>query len=473
MRPFFSYLGVDRPALSDKNQTITYNQLIKMSLEKKVWLNKIGYGKHHRICVQGPNCIETYIYLIAATIEGCGTTLPMYATDYEESARISASNANLIIRLDETGQYIKHEHRHFEPTTTQDKEYMCYYSSGTTDPYGFTKCYSAPYELDENSWGCSQDSKNLYRAQGNPDYLNPAENRTIVHMWPHIAWGQELVFNTLSVGGWCYLLDLPEEYDYACEVIKPTWITGFPLALQKIMDSNKGIYKLNTVEFGGGFASKQFLKQMDDFFSPKQYIQVYGDGAIGDYIANYCNSGEDNSHIGKPCDWFVRTNGELKISDRGTLLVKGINTPNHDWFDTGDIIDIEPNGIMHYKGRADETFINRGGGKIYPYEIAELLKANSNIIDLYMYPMQHEKYTQLPGIVYYGNMSAAELDVYTKEKLSEWQLPVKITRLIKPVQELWNETGIQKITILKMEDQLQKNTHWKLEEFDPEYPYDK
>lgn len=473
MRPFYHYPRTDRPALSDDTQTITYNQLIELSLEKKDWLNKQGYGKKHRICVQGPNCIETYIYLIAATIEGCGTTLPMHSTTFEESVRLKANNANVVIRLDDTGQFKKLDHVHFEPSIVQNKEYMCYYSSGTTDPYGFTKCYSTPYELDEINWGCGQDSKNLYRAQGNSDYLNPTENRMIAHMYPHIAWGQEVVLNTLSVGGWCYLLKNSNDYDRACDIIKPTWINGFPLALQKIMDNNSGRHKLNTVEFGGSFASKHFLKQMDDFFSPNRYIQVYGDGAIGDYIANYCKSGDDNSHIGKPCDWFVNSGGEVKIGDRGTLVVKGINTPNNDWFDTGDIIEFDVNGHMHYKGRADETFINRGGGKIYPYEISEELKKHPGIIDLYMYPIQNDKYTQLPAIVYYGNITVPELDTYVKEKLAAWQRPVKITRLVKPVQELWNDTGIQKITILKIDDQLQKNTQWKLEEVVPEYPYDK
>lgn len=473
MRPFYNYPGVDRPALSDKKQTITYNQLIEMCLEKQKWLNGLGYGPSHRICVQGPNCIQTYLYLIAATIEGCGTTLSMSATALEESARIKANNANVIVRLDKSGNLKSVEHRHYEPSITQDKEYMCYYSSGTTDPYGFTKCYSTPYALDDNNWGCGQDSKNQYRARGNPDYMIPENNRMIAHMGPHIAWGQEVVFNTLSVGGWCYLLDDPADYDHACELVKPTWINGFPLALQKLMDNNKGTHKLNTVEFGGGFASEQFLKQMDEFFKPNQYIQVYGDGAIGDYIANYCLSEEDNTHIGKPCDWFIKSGGQVKLSDRGTLLVKGINTPGDGWYDTGDIIDIDSNGNMHYRGRADETFINRGGGKIYPYEIAEALKTNTAINDVYMYPISNEKYTQLPGIVYYGDISAAEFNDYIKTKLAKWQLPIRITRLIKPMQELWNDTGIQKITILKMDEQLQKHTDWTFEELEPDYPYSK
>tara|TARA_B110000503_G_C7163182_1_gene420619 strand:+ start:545 stop:1963 length:1419 start_codon:yes stop_codon:yes gene_type:complete len=471
MRPFYTYNRVYRNALSDQNRTITYNELIELVLEKKAWLNEQGYGPNHRICVQGPNCIETYLYIIAATIEGCGTTLPMNATAFEETVRIKANNANCIIRLNKTGELVDVEHRHFAPAIAQEKEYMCYYSSGTTDPYGFTKCYSAPYELDANNWGCGQDGKNLYRAQGNPDYLIPEENRMISHMGPHIAWGQEVVLNTLSVGGWCYLMQEPNEYDRACEVVRPTWINGFPLALQKIMDLNKGRHKLNTVEFGGGSSSPAFLKQMQDFFNPTQYIHVYGDGAIGDYIANYCKAGEDNTHIGKPCDWFINAGGEIRFSDRGTLQVKGLNTPNNDWYDTGDIVELGVDGNMRYKGRAEETFINRGGGKIYPFEVAAVLKEHSLIDEVYVYPIENEKYTQLPGMVYYGDMTAQEFYDYARSILSKWQTPYKVTRLKAPVTELWNDTGIQKITVLKMDAQLNKFPEWKLEEIVPEYPY--
>ena len=473
MRPFYNYPREDRPALSDQSRTITYNELIDLVLEKQAWLNSQGYGAKHRICVQGTNCIETYLYLIAATIEGCGTTLALNATELEESVRLKANNANAIIRLNKRGELVSVQHRHFEPTITQEKEYMCYYSSGTTDPYGFTKCYSTPYELDDNNWGCGQDSKNAYRAQGNPDYLNPIENRMISHMGPHIAWGQEVVLNTLSVGGWCYLMQDPDEYDHACEVMKPTWINGFPLALQKIMDKNTGTHKLNTVEFGGGFASEGFLKQMHEFFTPKQYIHVYGDGAIGDYIANYCLAGEDNTHIGKPCDWFVYSGGEVRFSERGTLQVRGINTFRSDWYDTGDIIELDDLGNMRYKGRAEETFINRGGGKIYPYEVAAALKEHPQIEDVYVYPVEDEKYTQLPAIVYYGDMTATEFYDYARSKLAKWQTPCKVTRLTKPMQDLWNDTGIQKITILKMAAQLSKFPEWTQEAIEPEYPYNK
>lgn len=464
-RPFYNYPAEDRPALSDKNKTITYNQLIDLCLEKKKWLNDLGYGAGHRICIQGPNCIETYLYLITASIEGCGTTLPMNATKLEESSRLKVNNANVIIRLNEKGKLKSVKHRHYEPTMTQDKEYMCYYSSGTTDPYGYTKCYSTPYELDENNWGCGQDSKNQYRAQGNPDYLNPKENRTIAHMHPHISWGQEIVFNTLSVGGWCYLIQDSSEYDHACTVIKPTWITGFPLALQKIIDNNKGSHKLKTVEFGGGPSSEKFLKQMDKFFKPQRYIQMYGDGAIGDYIANYCLRGEDNTHIGKPCEWFVNTGGEIKISERGTLLVKGINTPGDDWFDTNDIIEIDDNGNMHYKGRAEEIFINRGGGKLYPYEIADYISQHPNVNDCYIYPIADKTLGQIPGCVYSGDITPEDFNEYVKTKLATWQIPVKYTRVKETMTTLVrNQYNLSKISILRLEKDLKKNKDWIVDE---------
>jgi hypothetical protein len=41
------------------------------------------------------------------------------------------------------------------------------------------------------------------------------------------------------------------------------------------------------------------------------------------------------------------------------------------------------------------------------------------------------------------------------------------------MQDLWNDTGIQKITILKMAAQLSRFPEWTQEAIEPEYPYNK
>jgi acyl-CoA synthetase (AMP-forming)/AMP-acid ligase II len=464
MRPFYMLQPSDRPALSDKRRTVTYNEFIQEVTEKKAWLNSLGYGPGHRICVQGPNAIETYVMLVAASMDACGTTLPMNASELEEKARIEANNANCIIRFTKDAEYIGIEHRHFEKTMAQPKEYMCYYSSGTTNPYGFTKCFSSPYELDEDNWGCSNDLTNAYRIQGNPDYANPETNRSISVMVPYIAWGQDVVYNTLYMGGWTYLMYEPEEYDYACDLIKPTWICAFPLALQKIMNTNKGHHKLNTVEFGGIVVNEKQMNDIQEFFGPQQYINVYGEGAIGTTFCNFAKAGEDITHIGKQMTWHRLSGGEVRIGDRGTLEIRGLNTPNQTWWDTGDIVEVDENGNYRITGRAEEIFINRGGGKLYPHEVAAYIGQMPGIKDVYVYPIADEAMGQIPGCVYSGDVTPKEFMEYTKTKVAGWQVPVKFTRVKNTMSMLVHDQCSPKISILKLEKMLSDNPDWVVDE---------
>lgn len=466
MRPFYMLPVNDMPALTDKRQTVTYNQFIELVTECKDWMNSLGYGVGHRVCVQGPNCIETYVHLVAASMDACGTTLPMNASVQEESARLAANNANVIIRLDKEGNRVSTEHRHFDKAMTQDKEYMCYYSSGTTDPFGFTKCFSSPYELDENNWGCSLDLSNAYRLQGNPDYANPKTNRLFAVMVPYIAWGQDVVYNTLSMGGHIYLANDPDEYDYACEIMQPTWICAFPLALQKIMNVNEGNHKLNTVEFGGIVVGDDLLQKIDKFFGAKQYINVYGEGAIGTTFCNFTTDVNDLDHIGKQLAWHKLSGGDWRVTGRGTLEIRGLNTPHDTWWDTGDMVKVDADrGNLRIIGRAEEIFINRGGGKMFPHEIAAYISHHPNIDDVYVYPIKDAELGQIPGCVYSGSISPKEFAVYVQSKIASWQMPVKFTRICDTMAMLVHDSCSPKISILKLEDDLCKNPEWIVDEF--------
>lgn len=464
MRPFYMLQPNDKPALSDKRRTVTYREFIDEVTQVKKKLNDMGYGTGHRICVQGPNAIETYVWLVAASMDACGTTLPMNASEQEEHARISANNSNVIVRFNKDAELQNIEHRHFDPTMEQPKEYMCYYSSGTTDPYGYTKCYSCPYELDEDNWGCSLDLSNTYRIQGNPDYANPDTNRLVSVMVPYISWGQDVVFNTLSMGGWTYLCYEPEEYDLACTTIKPTWICAFPLALQKIMNTNKGKHKLNTVEFGGVVVNQKQMDDIQEFFGPNQYINVYGEGAIGTTLCNFAKAGEDITHIGKQVTWHKLSGGEVRIGERGTLEIRGLNTPQQTWWDTGDLAEVDSNGNYSITGRAEEIFINRGGGKLYPYEIADYISQHPDVNDCYIYPIADDDVGQVPGCVYSGNITPHDFRDYVKTKITSWQVPVKFTRVKNTMTMLVHNQCSPKISILKMEADLNKNKEWIVDE---------
>ena len=124
MRPFYLLNRTDSPALSDKHRLLTYAQLLDEVLACKQILEDNGYGVGHRICIQGTNRVETWIWMIAASFDASGTTLPWNASEYTENARLKKNNANVVVRLNKDGTVKELDHKHFDKATTQTKEYL-------------------------------------------------------------------------------------------------------------------------------------------------------------------------------------------------------------------------------------------------------------------------------------------------------------------------------------------------------------
>ena len=470
MRPFYLLPRNNKPALSDEHRLLTYTQFVDEVLACKKILNDNGYGKGHRICIQGINRVETWIWMVAASMDMSGTTLPWNASEYTENARLEKNNANVVVRLNKDGSLKALEHKHYEQSMTQHKEYMCQYSSGTTNKYGIPKCYSGPYELDENNWGGAADFCNAYRLKGNPDFASPDTNRFLNIMQPYIPWSQDVVYNTLMLGGWIHVINDPSEYDSACEFQKPTWIIGFPLSLQKVMNANKGGYKINTVEFTGGIVTTEQQEDWQKFYNPDQYINVYGEGSIGTYMCNFAKKDEDIRHIGKQLDWHILSGGEVRIGNKGTVEVRGLNTPGGvggEWWDSEDLAEITPEGNYNILGRANEVIISRGGANIFPYEIAEFIGRHPKVNDCYLYKIiVDDERGEMPGCVYSGDVSPEHFYNYTKKKIERYQVPLKFTRVKDTMPKLLKEDSGVKVNLFFMEDTLKENSEWIVDEYE-------
>jgi hypothetical protein len=470
MRPFYMLPRNDRPAISDENRLLTYNQFTDEVLACKKILNDHGYTKDHRLAIQGINRVETWVWMVAASFDGSGTTLPWKASEYTENARLKKNNANAVVRLNKDGTLKCIDHIHFEKSTTQEKEYMCQYSSGTTNKYGIPKCYSGVYELDESNWGGDGRQAISYRLKGNPDFADPETNRFLNIMQPYIPWSQDLTYHTLIMGGWIHVINDPSEYDEACEFQKPTWVIGFPLSLQKVIDANKGTHKVNTVEFTGGIVTTKQQEDWQEFFDPDQYMNVYGEGSVGTYCVNFAKKGEDIRHVGKPLDWFKHSGGEMRIGEKGTVEVRGLNTPGDEWWDSDDLAEITPEGNYNIIGRANEVIISRGGANIFPYEIAEFIGRHPKVNDCYLYKViVDDERGEMPGCVYSGDVSPEHFYNYTKKKIEGYQLPVKFTRLSDTVPKLLQSKGDKfqapKINLFFMEETLKENSEWIVDEY--------
>ncbi|HEX2171735.1 MAG TPA: acyl--CoA ligase [Dehalococcoidia bacterium] len=138
------------------------------------------------------------------------------------------------------------------------------------------------------------------------------------------------------------------------------------------------------------------------------------------------------------------------MDDQGTLLPTGsagevvIQGPNvtagyennpaanaeaftKGWFRTGDLGVLDEAGYLSLLGRIKEL-INRGGEKIAPREIDELLQSHPAVAEAVSFGMPHPVWGEEVGVavVLKGEATEADLVKHCRESLAEFKVPKKV-----------------------------------------------
>jgi O-succinylbenzoic acid--CoA ligase len=159
---------------------------------------------------------------------------------------------------------------------------------------------------------------------------------------------------------------LPEDHDF-------TFVSLVPYQLYQILKNNESIEKLNrfkTVLLGGAPLSENVHIELSSM--QPRFHQSYGMTETCSHVAirEVSDENEGYSAIGDV---------ELKQDDDGCLIVSGTVT-NSKELNTGDIVEIDAENRIHWKGRRDNV-INSGGVKIIPEEIElELRVGNDELV---------------------------------------------------------------------------------------------
>jgi len=127
------------------------------------------------------------------------------------------------------------------------------------------------------------------------------------------------------------------------------------------------------------------------------------------------------------------TRGEVVI--KGPNVVRGYeNNPEANassfvdgWFRTGDQGVLDENGYLTLTGRLKEM-INRGGEKIAPLEIDEVLLAHPKVAEAVAFGVPHTAWGEevAAAVTLNGDATEAELLAYCKERLADFKRPKQI-----------------------------------------------
>lgn len=484
MNPFYTLIPENKIALSDKHTQITYRELITEAIKKRDWLMEMGYGAGHRIGIAGNNSVRTYIYFLAAQMLSSAVGLRDNFKGNDWNYKIPAANINVAIELGRDDDELKIYHQHFDKSTECPKEYAVYFSSGTTsNKWGAPQATPMVWDIDDNNWGMGIDLVNYNRAVINPYYKHSDDNIQIQAMRPWMGFGQESTSLNLIKQGHTVLIDTVDEWDEAVEKWKPTWTVMFPMIGLRIMEQNKGGgHGLKCVEMAG---AKVTNKQVDDFkkfFNCDYFVSHYGTSQSGNFFHN-SGDGSNLVHMGKPCEGFIHAYGKdfVRIGKNGTLEVKWHGSPpynlNEDgYYDTNDIVRVREDGNWEFLGRNNEMLMIRGGSKLQAPSIEDRLLENLKIKEAYIYPipeydlengvdvskdeMENGVMYQVPGCLYYGDMSIEEVEYFCKKNLPPYHRPVQIFKL-KDKLSTFTEDSIWKVRRLAMHDVLKdKRDEW-------------
>ena len=235
---------------------------------------------------------------------------------------------------------------------------------------------------------------------------------------------------------------------------KPTWYTAVPTMHQAIVSRATGkqeIIARNPLRFLRSSSSSmppQVIKELEDIFSAP-LIEAYGMTEATHQMA--CNPLPPA--VRKPGKVGIAAGPEVAImgvggvllprGETGEIVIRGANVTlgyennpkaNEEgfingWFLTGDQGVMDEDGYISITGRLKEI-INRGGEKVSPREVDEILMDHSAVAQVVCFGMPHPKLgEEVAAVVVLREGQQAterELQAHVSARAAEYKVPKKI-----------------------------------------------
>jgi acyl-CoA synthetase (AMP-forming)/AMP-acid ligase II/thioesterase domain-containing protein len=234
---------------------------------------------------------------------------------------------------------------------------------------------------------------------------------------------------------------------------RPTWFSAVPPLLRTMVEQAPAYRQaiesapLRFVRSGGSPLASGLIERIEQIFRAP-VVQVYG---LSEAPALACHA--LNGDVGKPGSVGRVMRNEVAIFDpqdrrlppgaSGEIVVRGPSViPEYfrnetatrrairsGWFYTGDIGHLDQDGYLFLTGRRSE-FINRGGEKIAPAEVDEILLSHPSVAEALTFPIPDAEVGEEIGAVVElrpaAQLSAADLQAFVATHLSGYKVPRRI-----------------------------------------------
>ena len=438
-------------------------------------LNAAGIGRGDRVAIVLPNCPEMAVTFLAVAAGAASAPLNSgYRVDEFEFYLSDLKAKAMVIEAGAEGAAVEAAKKAGVPLVRLTKTPERGAGRFTLDFAGMqgTPAKGGPAAPDDialvlHTSGTTSRPKIVPLAQSNlaasarnigaVTRLGPADRGLVIMPLFHIHGLIAGVLSPLAAGGGVYIptggFNALKFFGWMRDS-KPTWYTAVPTMHQALLtraSKSADVIAATPLRFIRSSSSSlppQVLAELEEVFGTR-VIESYGmTEATHQMASNLLAPGNR-----KPGTVGVAAGPDVEIMDldgkilargeTGEIVIRGDNvTPGYEnnpkanaeaftngWFRTGDQGVMDTEGFISITGRLKEI-INRGGEKISPREVDEVLMNHPAVLQVVTFAIPHDKYGEEVGaaVVLREGQEVGEraLRDFAAERLADFKVPRKI-----------------------------------------------
>ena len=443
---------------------LTYRRLREEVARTADALAALGVGRQDRVAFVLPNSLETIVVFLAAAT--AGTAAPLNPAYKEEEFRFYLEDTEakaLIVRpgaaeaarralpagaaliecdVDETGTVrLRGDGARSNGRTAAapgaDDVALVLHTSGTT---------SRPKQVPLRQRNLHYSALNIAATYS----LAPSDVALCAMPLFHIHGLMASTMATLSSGG---IVVVPSRFDpmsfwAVAKDFGVTWYSAVPTIHQMLLMRNRGerpagAERLRFIRSSSSALAAETMRELESRFGAP-VLEAYGMTEASHQMAsNPLPPGEHRAgtvgrETGIKIGIMDEDGGLLPAGTPGEVVIQGpsvidgyANNPEANaaaftsgWFRTGDQGRLSDDGYLAIVGRLKEM-INRGGEKIAPREIDEVLLQHPAVAEAVAFGTPHEKWGEevAAAVVLKGEASEKELLTFARERLADYKVP--------------------------------------------------
>ncbi len=453
--------------VAPKHPVLTYRQLRENVVQLAAQLNSFGVGRGDRIAIAMANGPEMIVTFFAAAM--CGTAAPLnpkykqeefafYYSDTQAKALITMPGTIELAHLAATPEMLiisatpeadgtlsfsvlkgSRAARPIELAETEDVA-MILHTSGTT---------SRPKRVPLRHRHLAASARNIIAT------YKLSENDTALCVMPlfHIHGIVASMLSTLASGGTvvCPPGFNALEFWKLLETFKPTWFSAVPTMHQLLLaraQRNLSVIKANPLRFirsSSAALPPVVMERMEQVFNAP-VLESYSMSEAAHMMTSnplpplVHKPGSVGYGLGVEVGIMNESGKLLEKGNLGEVVVKGANVFDgyennpqandtafvNGWFRTGDQGVLDDEGYLSLTGRLKDL-INRGGEKISPLEVDNVLLRHPAVAESLAFAVPHKSLGEdiHAAVVLKGEVSEQELRSHCLALLAEFKVPHK------------------------------------------------